>query len=118
MTENYVMNNMKRALLFAQKTNNKKARTNDDLRSFVQSLVLSTLPFTQQHVEDKVNGVFVPSYKQIADTVGVFKHKYHRIRKENEAKRDLLELRSETNDGIVPTGTIFSQVVKSKGCAV
>ena len=55
------------------------------------------------------------SFKQIADTIGLLKDKYFQIRKENQAKRDLLELRSETNDGVVPTGTIFSQVVKSKG---
>ena len=63
MIKNYIMNNKKRALSLAQKINNRKARTNDDLRSFVQSLVLSTLPSTQQSIEDKVNGVFVPSYK-------------------------------------------------------
>ena len=40
--------------------------------------------------------------------------KYHRIRKENQAKRDLLELQSE-RDGVVPTRTVFCQVVKSKG---
>jgi len=39
MIKNYFMNNLKRASSLAQKTNNKKARTNDDLRSFVQSLV-------------------------------------------------------------------------------
>ena len=36
------------------------------------------------------------------------------MRKENQAKRELLELRSERN-GVEPTGTIFSQVARSKG---
>ena len=98
----------------AQKTNHKNGRTNDDLQSFVQSLVLSTSPCTHQQLEDKVNGSFVRSYKQIAETVGVSTDKYHRIRKRNQAKRDSSELQSERN-GVVPTGTIFSQVVKSKG---
>ena len=54
----------------------------------------------------------MPSSKQIADTVGVLKTKYHRIRKENQVKRDLLEVRSES---VAPNTTIFSQVVKSSG---
>ena len=97
-----------------QKTNHKFGWTNNDLRSFVQSFVLSTLASTQQKLEDKENGLFVPSYNQIADTIGVLKAKCHRIRKENQTKRDLLELRSERN-GDEPTGTIFFQVVRSKG---
>ena len=114
MIQNYVMKNIKRASSLAQKTLHKYKQTNDDLRSFVQSLVLSTLPSTQQQLEDKQNGVFVPSYNQIADAIGVSKNKYHRIRTEKQVKRDLLELRGET-DGVIPTGTIFSQIVKSKG---
>ena len=106
MIQNYVMKNIKRASLLAQKTLHKYGRTNDDLRSFVQSLVLSTLPSTQQQLEDKENGVFVPSYNQIADAFGVSKNKYHRIRTEKQVKRDLLELRGETN-GVIPTETIF-----------
>ena len=54
----------------------------------------------------------MPSCKQIADTIGVLKTKYHIIKKENQVKRDLLQVRSES---IVPTGTVFSQVVKSSG---
>ncbi len=113
MIKKYILKNMKGALSLAQKTVHKKGRTNDDLRSFVHSLVLSTIPSTQQQVEEKVNGSFVPCYKEIADTLGLSKDKYYRIRKQNQGKRDLLQLRS--GDGVVPTGTIFSQVVKSKG---
>ena len=76
--------------------------------------MLSTLPSTQQQLEDKETGVFVPSYNQIADAIGASKNKYHRIRTEKQVKKDLLELRGETN-GVIPTGTIFSQIVKSKG---
>ena len=112
MVKNYIVKNIKKALTLAQKTLHKFGRTNDDLRSFVQSVVLSTIPSTQQQVEDKENGSFVPSFTQIAQTIGVFKAKYHRIRKEKQAKRDLLELRSES---VEPTGTIFSQVVRSRG---
>ena len=98
----------------ALKTNSTKGRANDDLRSFVQSVVISSMPSTWQQLEDKEQGVFKPSSNQIADTIGVHKLKYYRIRKENQAKRDLLKLRSKRN-GVVPTGTLFSQVVKSKG---
>ena len=53
---------------------------------------------------------------QIAQTLEVQKLKYCKIRKENQCKRDLLELTSEMNGGVAPIiGTIFSQVVKRKG---
>ena len=47
MIKNYILKNMKRALSLAQKINHQKGRTKDDLRSFVQSLVVSTIPSTQ-----------------------------------------------------------------------
>ena len=116
MVKNYVVKNMKNSLIQAQKTNSLKGRSNDDLRAFVQSVVLSSMPSTNQQVEEKENGLFKASSNQIAETLGVQKLKYYRIRKENQSKRDLLELRSEMNDGISLTaGTIFSQVVKRKG---
>ena len=54
-------------------------------------------------------------HNQIADTVGVPRSTFQRIRKTNQSKRDVLQLQGESNDGTVPTGTLFSQVVKSKG---
>ena len=43
MVKNYIVKNIKKALTLAQKTLHKFGRTNDDLRSFVQSVVLSQL---------------------------------------------------------------------------
>ena len=60
--KNYVMKNLKTALSLGQKTMYRYGLTNENLRSFVQSLVLlSTLPSTQQQLQDKENGLFVPS---------------------------------------------------------
>ena len=70
---------------------------------------------TQEQFEDKEDDIFVPSSKQIADTVGIPKTTFQRIRKQNQERRDLLKLQAEGSDSI-PTGTVFSQVVlKSKG---
>ena len=107
MVKNYIMKNMNRALTLAQKTNHKFGQANGDLRSFAQSLVLSTILSTQQQLEDKENDLFKLSYNQIAETIGVHQTKYHKIRKDNQSKRDLLELQSESKDGVIPTGTIF-----------
>ena len=93
MIKNYVLKNTKRAVKQDLKTNAKKGQANDDLRSFVQSVVIPTMPSTEQQVEDKRNGVFVPAYIQIADTIGVPKSSYRGIRKTNQSKRDLLQLR-------------------------
>ena len=59
MIKNYIMKNMKRSVQLALKTNSRKGRANDDLRSSVQSVVLlSSMSSTQQQVEDKENGFF------------------------------------------------------------
>ena len=69
---------------------------------------------TQEQLEDKENGIFVPSSQQIANTIGIPKTTFQRIRKLNQERRDLLKLQAEGNNSMIPTGTIFSQVVKSK----
>ena len=62
---------MKTTVKLALKTNSSKGQANNDLRSFVQSVVISSIPSTEQQVEDKENGVFVPSSAQIVDTIGI-----------------------------------------------
>ena len=73
------------------------------------------MPSTQEQLEDKDNCVFVPSFMQIADTIGIPKTTFIRIRKLNQSKRDLLQLQGDGDSNSIQTGTIFSQVVKSKG---
>ena len=69
---------------------------------------------TEQQVQDKENGAFVPSKTQLADTIGIPRPTYNRIRKLNQCRRDLLQLQGGDSNSI-PKGTIFSHVVKSKG---
>ena len=92
MIKNYIMDNMNRSVKLALKTNSIKGRANDDLRSFVQSVVISSIPSTEQQVQDKKNGVFVLSSTQISETIGIPKSSYNRIRSLNKSRRDLLEL--------------------------
>ena len=106
---------MKLSAELTLKTNSRKGRANGDLRSFVQSIVISSMKSTRQHVEDKENGVFVPSSTQQADTIGIPKKRFIRIRKQNQSKRDLLQLQGDGDSNSIPTGSIFSQFVKSKG---
>ena len=112
MIKNYIINNMKTTVKLALKTNSTKGQANDDLRSLVQSVIISSMPSTEQQVQDKENGVFIPPSTQIADTIGIPRSSYHRIRTLNQSKRDLLEL--VQGDGHSNSGTLFSQVVKLK----
>ena len=89
MIKNYIMNNVKSSVKLALKTNSAKGRANDDLRSLAQSVVLSSMKSTQEQLEDKENGVFVPSSQQIANTIGIPKTTFQRIRKLNQERRDL-----------------------------
>ena len=115
MIKNCIMKNVKTSVKLALKTNSTKGRANNDLRSLAQSVVLASMKSTQELVEDKENGVFVPSSQQIADTIGIPKTTFQRIRNKNQERRDLLKLQAEGNNSIIPSGTVFSQVVKSKG---
>ena len=89
MIKNYVMKNMKTSVKLALKTNSSNARANKDLRSLVQSVVISSMKSTQEQLEDKENGIFVPSSQQIANTIGIPKTTFQRIRKLNQERRDL-----------------------------
>ena len=110
MIKNYIMKNLKRSVELALTTNSRKGQANDDIRSFVQSVVISSMKSTQQHVEDQENGVFVPSSTQLADTIGIPTTSFIRIRKLNQSKRDLLQLQGGGNSdsNSILTGTIFS----------
>ena len=91
MIKSYIMKNVKISVKLTLKTNSRKGWANDDLRSFVQSVVISSMPSTQEQVEDKDNGVFVSSSIKIADTIWIPKTSFLRIRKQNQSKRDLLQ---------------------------
>ena len=54
----------------------------------------------------------IPSGRETAKILGLNPRTFQRIQKKAQQKRDNLEL---VKDGILETGTLFSQVVKSKG---
>ena len=51
--KNYILKNMKTAVRLAQETSKRHARPNDDRRSLVQSVVLASIPSTQQKLNAK-----------------------------------------------------------------
>ena len=88
-----------------EKTDHKKGRATDDLRSLIQSIVLGSLGSPQfpdqQHQHPK------PPKKLQAKMLGLSEKRYHRIANCVESKRAaLVEGRKDT---------IYSQVIKRKG---
>ena len=60
----------------------------------------------QQQVENNESGIFVPSYQQISDTIGIPKTRFLRIRKQNQSKRDLSQLYR-----VMTTAMLYQQVL-------
>ena len=54
----------------------------------------------------------IPSSTEIAKLLGLNPRTFQQIQKKAQHKRDLLE---NVTDGMLQTGTLFSQVVKRKG---
>ena len=78
----------------------------------MQSIVLASIPSTEQRFNAKERQLTIPSSTEIAKVLGLNPRTFNRIKQKAQHKRDLLE---EVSDGILHTGTIFSQVVKRKG---
>ena len=103
---------MKNVVKLAQETRKKNARPTDDRRSLVQSIVIASIPSTQQRLNAKERQLTIPSSTEIAQFLGLNRRSFNRIKQKAQDKRDLLE---EVADGSSQTGTLFSQVVKRKG---
>jgi len=67
----YIPQNMKHVFELASNTNNTKGRSTDDLRPLVQSIILSTLPSSEQQQERSI-----PSNTEIASVLGMTQHQY------------------------------------------
>ena len=93
-------------------TRKRKGRANNDRRSLVQSVVISSMPSTQQRLNAKERQLTVPWSVEIAKFLGMNPRTFQQIKQKVQHKRDLLE---QVTNGILKTGTVFSQVVKSKG---
>ena len=103
---------MTNVVSLAQQTTKLKGRTNNDRRSLVQSVVLSSIRSTQQILNAKSRQQSLPSSRQIAQVIGLNPRTFQWIKHKVQRKRDLLE---HVTNGVLPTETLFSQVVKSKG---
>ena len=79
--KNYILNNMKNVLALAQDTTKTKGRANDDRRSLVQSVVLSSIPSTEQRLNAKERQLSIPSSTEIAKLLGVNPRTFQRIQK-------------------------------------
>ena len=110
--KNYILNNMKKVVSLAQETTKRNARPNDDKRSLLQSVVLSSIPSTQQTMDAKEQQLTLPSSTEIAKLLGFNPRTFDQIKQKVQYKRDLLE---HDSNGFLQTGTLFSQVVKRKG---
>ena len=94
---------MKYVIQLATKTNNNKDRATDDLRSLVQSIILSTLPSSEQRQPNQS----IPSNREVATVLGMISHQYQRIALSLKTKRGALEERT--------SGSVFIQVIQRKG---
>ncbi|MCP4913590.1 MAG: hypothetical protein GY909_10760, partial [Oligoflexia bacterium] len=68
---------------------------------------------TQQRLNAKEKQLTIPSSREIAKLLGLPQKTFNRIKTKVQGNRDLLE--QDTNGVLQTGGTIFSQVVKSKG---
>ena len=87
----------------AAKNPNTRGRTTNDRRSLIQSVVLASLPGA------KSTSTIKPSIKKHAEALGLLESTFFRVRKSVIHKREALEHPE------LSVGTIYSQVVKSKG---
>ena len=69
--KNYILNNMKNVVKLAQETRKKNARPTDDRRSLVQSIVIASIPSTQQRLNAKERQLTFPSSTEIAKFLGL-----------------------------------------------
>ena len=88
-TYEYVLQNISHVIKLATTTNNCKGRARDDLRSLEQSIVLLTLPSSQQ--EQELQGKHSYTHAHVARALGISEHKYRRIAISLKSKRDALE---------------------------
>ena len=100
--ERHVMINIRACIKTARKTNNRRGRPTDDIRSVVQSIVLATLDPPNFETTEKT-----PTRREVARALGMPLTTYQYILKSVVDKRIALEYRDRN--------TVFSQVVKSKG---
>jgi hypothetical protein len=77
-------------------------------------VVIASIPSTQQRLDAKESELTIPSSTEIAKLLGLNPRTFNRIKQKSQKKRDQLEDVSST-DGMLQTGTLFSQVVKRKG---
>ena len=69
--KSYILNNMKKVVQLAQETSKRNARPNDDRRSLVQSIVISSIPSTQERLNAKERQVSIPFSTEIAKLLGL-----------------------------------------------
>ena len=89
--KSYILNNMKKVVQLAQETSKRNARPNNDRRSLVQSIVISSIPSTQERLNAKERQVSIPFSTEIAKLLGLNPRTFQRIQKKAQHKRDLLE---------------------------
>ena len=79
--KNYILKNMKTAVRLAQETSKRNARPNDDRRSLVQSVVVSSIPSSQQRFDANERQLSIPSSTEIAKVLGLNPRTFQRIQK-------------------------------------
>ena len=89
MKKNYILNNMKKVVTLAQETSKRHARPNDDRRSLVQSVVIASIPSTQQRLNAKERQQTIASSREIAKVIGLNQTTFNRVQKKAQHKRDL-----------------------------
>ena len=79
--KNCILKNMKNVLTLAQQTTKTNGRASDDRRSLVQSVVLASLPSTQQRLDAKERQLTIPASTDIAKFLGLNSRTFQRIKK-------------------------------------
>ena len=72
---------MKNALTLAQETTKIKGQATNDRRSLVQSVVLSSIPTTEQRLNDKERQLTIPSSREISKVLGLNARTFQQIKK-------------------------------------
>ena len=75
--KNYILNTIKKIVTLAQQTTKRNGRPNeDDRRSLVQSVVLPSIPSTQQRLNAKERQLTTPASTEIAKVLGLNPKEY------------------------------------------